>query len=314
MRLVTRADFDGIVCAALLEELGVVGDYKFVHPKDVQDGKIPVDKNDVLANVPYAHGCGLWFDHHSSEMERLKIFEKAPLKAPRAFKGASRGAPSCARVVYDYYSGEGKFEKFDRGGLMDAIDKSDSAAFNRDEILHPNGWVLLSFVMDARTGLGRYQDYKKNTIELATDMIKYLRTMNVDEILEVEDVKERIRRYFKQEEPYKAMIQANSRANGNVLALDMRNVTEFFAGNRFIEYALFPDQNVSVRAIWGKDKQNVVFTVGYSIINKTCKTDIGSLMLEYGGGGHEKVGTCQVPVDDGDRVFGEIVERLREKE
>jgi nanoRNase/pAp phosphatase (c-di-AMP/oligoRNAs hydrolase) len=305
MRLVTRSDFDGLACAALLEEIGVINDYLFVHPKDVQDGKVAVTKDDVLTNVPFVEGCGLWFDHHMSEVERLKAF------SGKKFSGASKPAPSCARVVYDYYGGAAKFKKFDDSGLMWAVDKSDSGDLTEDEIKNPKGWMLLSFVMDARTGLGRYKDYRISNHALMKDMIKYCRTMTIEQILDVPDVKERVERYFKQEKEYQAMITANSRPDGNVLLIDLRNVAEILSGNRFIEYALFPRQNVSVRVIWGREKQNTVFTVGHSVLNRTCRSNIGSLMLKYGGGGHPQVGTCQVATPEADKALGEIVSALK---
>ncbi|MEW5723462.1 MAG: exopolyphosphatase [Thermodesulfobacteriota bacterium] len=306
MRLVTRSDFDGLVCAVLLEEVGVVDEYLFVHPKDVQDGQIEVTRNDVLANVPYVAGCGLWFDHHSSEEERLHWGEDF------RFQGASRQAPSCARVIYDYYGGPEKFKRFDESGLMPAVDQADSADFTLDEILSPKGWILLSFIMDARTGLGRYRDYRISNLELMRDMIKYCRTMGVAEILGLPDVKERVDRYFHQDGLYREMIRTNAAVHGNVLVVDLRNVEEIYSGNRFLEYALYPDQNVSLRVIWGRARQNVVFTAGHSIVNRECKSDIGSLMLKHGGGGHLKVGTCQVPTEKAEKVKAELIEGLRE--
>jgi len=305
MRLITRSDFDGLACAVLLEEIGVIDDRLFVHPKDVQDGKVAVTKNDVLANVPLVPGCGLWFDHHASENERLAAEERY------AFVGASRPAPSCARVIYDYYGGAAKFKRFDDSGLMGAVDKSDSANFTVEEITHPTGWVLLSFIMDARTGLGRFKDYRISNYDLMKDMVGYLRTLSVDGILELPDVKVRVERYFAQETGYQAMIRANSRLDGNVLAIDLRNVAGVLSGNRFAEYALFPQANVSIRAIWGRDKRNVAFTVGHSIINRTCKVNVGSLMLKYGGGGHVQVGTCQVDTPRADAAFTQLIAELK---
>lgn len=304
MRLVTRSDFDGLACAVLLEEIGLIDEYLFAHPKDVQDGIIKITNNDVLANVPYVPGCGLWFDHHTSENQRLDI-------GSLQFKGAYQDAPSCARVIYDYFDGADKFRKFDESGLMWAVDKADSADFTPLEILNPAGWVLLSFVMDARTGLGRFRDYRISNLELMRDMIKYCRTMTVDQILSVPDVAERVQRYFKQEGPYEDMLKASSRVDGNVLIIDLRPHEEILSGNRFIEYALYPEQNVSIRALWGKGMKNVVFTVGHSIVNRTCRTDVGELMFKYGGGGHKKVGTCQVDHDRAEQAFKELVETLK---
>ncbi len=306
MRLITRSDFDGLACAVLLEEAGVVDDYLFVHPKDAQDGKVSAGQQDVVANIPYISGCGMWFDHHSSEEERLGIDEFFE------YEGKSQSAPSCARVIYDYYGGDEKFHKFDISGLMPAVDRSDTAAFSTKDIMSPKGWVLLSFIVDSRTGLGRYQDYRISNHDLLRDLIKYCRTMDIDTILEVPDVCERINRYTEQEVAYEKMIRANSSVDQNVIVIDLLNVEELLSGNRFIEYALYPYQNVSARIFWGKNRQNVVISVGHSIIHRDCKTDVGSLMLKYGGGGHKQVGTCQVPATRADEILQEIVSELKE--
>jgi nanoRNase/pAp phosphatase (c-di-AMP/oligoRNAs hydrolase) len=305
MRLLTRADFDGLACAVLLTEAGIVNEYKFVHPKDVQDGKVAVTENDVLANIPYVPGCGLWFDHHSSEQERLKLTENFQ------FKGRSCQAPSCARVIYDYCGGAEKFSKFDKNGFMKAVDKCDSAQLSIDEIAFPTDWIAMGFMMDPRTGLGRYKDYRISNYQLTEDLIRYCRTLSVYEIFAIPDVQERMSRYFRQEKYHEDMIRENSRIDGNVLVIDLLNVEEFFVGNRFKEYILFPEQNISVRIIWGLNRQNVVFTCGHSVINRTSKTDVGSLMLKYGGGGHRAVGTCQIAVEDWQRVRDEIIAKMK---
>jgi nanoRNase/pAp phosphatase (c-di-AMP/oligoRNAs hydrolase) len=305
MRLVTRSDFDGLACATLLAESEIIDEYKFVHPKDVQDGNVEVTENDVLANIPYVPGCGLWFDHHSSEHERLHVIRDTDLQ------GMSRLAPSCARVIYDYYGGSEKFAKFDNSGLMTAVDQSDTADFTANEIMNPKGWILLSFIMDPRTGLGRYKDYRISNYQLMEDMIKYCRTMTVDEILQVPDVQERVMRYIDQEKSYEEMIKANSKVDGNVLIIDLHEVEQIVSGNRFKEYALFPEVNISLRIIWGLKQQNMVFTCGHSIFNRTSKANIGSMMLKRGGGGHPYVGTCQVPTEDWQRVRDELIEEMK---
>jgi nanoRNase/pAp phosphatase (c-di-AMP/oligoRNAs hydrolase) len=306
MRLVTRSDFDGLACAVLLREVGIVDEMLFVHPKDIQDGIIPVSGNDILTNVPYVPGCGIWFDHHSSEQERLgRHF---------AFKGDSRPAPSAARVIYDYYGGATRFAHLDRRGLMEAVDKADAAQFTADEILNPSGWVLLSFVMDPRTGLGRYRDYRISNYQLMEDMIEYCRTMNAEEILRLPDIQERVTRYFAQEEPFRQMLRERARQEGNVVVLNLREMDEVKPGNRFVLYSLFPEANVSIRILDGKGKQNIVFTCGHSILNRTCSTDIGTLMLRYGGGGHHAVGTCQVPHEQAEQILEKIIAQLRADE
>ncbi|MBC8176022.1 MAG: exopolyphosphatase [Deltaproteobacteria bacterium] len=303
MRLLTRSDFDGLACGVFLVEKGIVDEYKFVHPKDIQDGKIEVTSNDVLANVPYVSGCGLWFDHHTSESERLEIENLD-------FEGETRPAPSCAQVIWDYYGGEESFGK-DLLPQLEAVNKSDSGNLTREEVLNPKGWVLLSFIMDPRTGLGRFGDYRISNYQLMEEMVQYCRTKTVDEILQIPDVQERVKLYFDQQDLFKDMLNRCCMVKDNVIITNLINEETVYSGNRFLVYALFPNQNIEIRVIWGKSKQNVVFTVGHSILNRTSRTNVGKLMLTYGGGGHEKVGTCQVPIEDWERRMGEIVDQMR---
>ncbi|MCG9968852.1 exopolyphosphatase [Pelotomaculum terephthalicicum JT] len=301
MRLLTRSDFDGLACAVLLKDAGIIDDRAFVHPKDIQDGMIKVTENDVLANVPFDAGCGLWFDHHSSEEERLALKNK--------YKGDSRPAPSAARVIYDYYGGKEKFGHLEE--MMSAVDKSDSGQFTADEILNPKGWVLLSFIMDPRTGLGRFRDCRISNYQLMDDMIDYCRKMSIDEILKVPDVLERIKQFEEQSGKFKDMLKKYTNTDGKVIITDLRGVAPIYSGNRFLIYVLYPEQNISIWVVDGKNKQNCVFAVGRSIINRSSKTDVGSLMLKYGGGGHKTVGTCQVPYQEAGKVLGELVASMK---
>jgi len=301
MRLVTRSDFDGLICGVLLKEAGSIDSFLFVHPKDVQDGKVEVTTNDVLANVPYAKGCGMWFDHHMSELER-KAF-------PEDYKGWSYPEKSCARVIYKHYGGADKFPRFTE--MMTAVDKSDSGDLTIEEVAEPRGWLLLAVVMDPRTGLGRYSDYHISNMQLMQDLMEYCRTMTIEEILEQQDVKERVNRYHESEWLYKEMIKGRSKVEDNLLVVDLRNIEEIPSGNRFVEYGMFPMINISIRVMWGLKKQNVVFAVGHSIITRTSKTNVGSLMLKYGGGGHDKVGTCQVPTEKAEEVLAELVKQIK---
>ncbi|WP_284640967.1 exopolyphosphatase [Paenibacillus silviterrae] len=301
MRLITRSDFDGLVCAMLFKKLGMIDEMKFVHPKDVQDGLIEVNENDILANVPYVAGCGLWFDHHSSEIERNA--EQVGVK------GEVRVAPSAARVVYDYYGGKERFGDID--DIMEGVDKADAAQFSADDILNPKRWDLLSFIMDARTGLGRYRDYRISNYQLMEDLVDHCATMTIEEILELPDVKERVNRYFELDKEYKAMLQQYTRTDGNVIITDLRGVETIYPGNRFMVYALYPEQNISIWAIDGKGKQNAVFACGHSIINRGSRTDIGTLMLQNGGGGHKAAGTCQVPYEQADAVLEQLIATMK---
>ncbi|MDR0375408.1 MAG: exopolyphosphatase [Treponema sp.] len=298
MRLITRSDFDGLVCGTLLQSLGLIDEWKFVHPKDIQDGLVVATDNDIVANVPYIKGCKLWFDHHSSETERLgqKTY----------FEGVSKQAPSCARVIYDYYGGDEKFKQFRE--MLEYADKMDSGDLSKDEILHPKGWVLLGFIVDPRTGLGRIRNFTISNFDLMKKLASEAAFAKpVTEILALPDVKERIDAYFEQSEIFLEMVKKHARTEGNAIIADFRNVENIPAGNRFLLYTLFPEQNISIWIIDGKQKVNSVLTVGYSVINRTAIVDVGSLMLKYGGGGHIQVGTCQVPYEETDKVLAEII-------
>ncbi|MBU1248546.1 MAG: exopolyphosphatase [Proteobacteria bacterium] len=301
MRLITRSDFDGLACAVLLKEAGIIDDYLFAHPKDIQDGKVQVSENDVLANVPYVPGVGLWFDHHSSEGERLGDVD---------FKGASYTAPSCARVIWDYYGGLDKFSPT-LEEMMVAVDKVDSANLTADEITNPSDWILLGFLMDPRTGLGRFRDYRISNYQLMLNMIELCRTKTAKEIISIPDVQERVDRYNSQNDLFCQMLERSTEMVGNVAVIDLRAEDTIYAGNRFLVYTMFPDSNVSIQIMWGFKKQNIVFTVGHSITNRSCTTDIGKLMLEFGGGGHMAVGTCQVETSKADEAKKDILKRLQ---
>jgi hypothetical protein len=300
MRLITRADFDGLICAVLLRRAGVVDSHLFVHPKDVQDGKVEVGPNDVLANVPYAPGCGLWFDHHMSEEERAAF--------PAGFKGATAPEKSCARVIYNHYGGASTFPGLE--GMMAAVDKSDSGDLTADEVENPGPWLLLAFIVDPRTGLGRFDEFSIGTMPLMELLLQHLGEMSIESILALPDVAQRVEKYREQNALYKDMIRRRAVLRGKVLVIDLRPENFIAAGNRFVEYVMFPEATVSVRVMWGFQRQNVVFAVGHSIINRYAAVNVGSLMLKYGGGGHPQVGTCQVEADRADQVLAELVEAL----
>jgi oligoribonuclease NrnB/cAMP/cGMP phosphodiesterase (DHH superfamily) len=305
MRLVTRSDFDGLACGALLEALGLVDDWFFVHPKDIQDGLIKATENDILVNVPYIPGCGLWFDHHSSEDERLGKDIK--------FEGASKAAPSCARVIYEYYGGEEKLGNFKE--MLKYVDKVDSADLTVDEVMNPTGWILLGFITDPRTGLGRIRNFTISNFDLMKKLAKTaIFCKPVEEILAMSDVKERVDAYFEQNNKFMEMIKKYAKAIDNVIYADFRNVETIYTGNRFLIYTLFPEQNISVWVVDGKKNVNSVITLGHSVIKRTSKVDVGSLMLKYGGGGHKAVGTCQVPYENTDTIIQEILAAIKEAE
>ncbi len=182
-RLVTRSDFDGLVCAALLKELELLDGIKFVHPKDVQDGLIELGDRDITTNLPYVPGVRLAFDHHHSETLRVTETLENHIIMPDAL--------SAARVVYDYFGGAARFPNVSEE-LMEAVDKADSALFSAEDITTPDGWILLSFLMDPRTGLGRFRDFRISNYQLMMELIDACLELTVEEILELPDVAERV--------------------------------------------------------------------------------------------------------------------------
>ena len=298
-RLLTRSDFDGLVCALLLKELGILGTIKFVHPKDVQDGKIEVTEDDILTNLPYVRGCHLCFDHHSSEEIRADgVAYPNHILMP--------DADSAARVLYDYYGGRAAFPNISEH-MMAEVDRADAAKFVREEILDPSEWVLLSFLMDPRTGLGRFHDFRVSNYQLMMQLIDYCREHTIAEILSLPDVRERTELYEYHHDNFVAQIYRCTQVHGKVAVLDLRDEQVIFAGNRFMIYALFPECELSIHVIWGLKQQNTVLAVGKSILNRSSKAKVGDLLLGYGGGGHDAAGTCQIANELAEQVLTEIV-------
>jgi len=279
----------------------MIDEIKFVHPKDMQDGTILVSENDITTNLPYVPGVHLAFDHHASETIRVEDNPDNYIIDPNA--------PSAARVVYDHYGGAETFPNVSPD-MMDAVDKSDSAQFSKDEILNPTGWVLLNYLMDSRTGLGRFKEFRVSNYQLMMQLIDYCRGHSIAEILELPDVKERVDLYESHSDKHEDQIKRCAAVHGNLVVLDLRDEETIFAGNRFMIYALYPDCNISIHILWGLNKLNTVFATGGSIVNRSSNTNIGELMLKYGGGGHEAAGTCQVENEDAERVLGELIEAI----
>ena len=300
-RLVTRSDFDGLVCAVLLKQLDLVEDIVFVHPKDVQDGQVEIGPGDITTNLPYSPRAKLVFDHHHSETLRNASIADNHVIEP--------DAPSAARVVYDYYGGADRFPNISPE-LMRAVDQADSAQYTLEEVLHPTGWVLLNFLMDSRTGLGRFRDFRVSNYQLMMQLIDTCQRYTVEEILQLQDIKERVDLYHQQSKAFVEQLQRCTSLRGTVAVIDLRAEAVIHAGNRFVVYALYPGCSVSAHILWGKQRQNTVIAVGKSILNRTSTADIGALMLSYGGGGHAKAGTCQVPHHDADRVVEEVIGHL----
>ena len=301
-RLVTRSDFDGLVCAVLLKEINLIDEIKFVHPKDMQDGTIEITSNDITTNLPYVPGCHIAFDHHLSEMKRNSDNAQSNhIIDPKA--------PSAARVVYDYYGGKDVFPAA-WDDMMTAVDKADAAQFTKDEILNPEGWVLLNYLMDSRTGLGRFREFRISNYQLMMNLIDYCRNHTIEEIINLPDVQERVTLYFEHAEKFTQQVKACSTVYNNLVLLDLREQETIFAGNRFMIYALFPQCNISIHLMWGFKKQNTVFAIGKSILDRSSTTNVGELCLQFGGGGHMAAGTCQVANDKIDETRQALIHKI----
>ncbi|MFT3800067.1 MAG: exopolyphosphatase [Burkholderiaceae bacterium] len=304
-RLVTRSDFDGLVCAVLLRELGMVDDILFVHPKDMQDGKIEITSRDITTNLPYVAGAHLVFDHHLSETVRNT--------SQLGNHVIDAGAPSAARVVYEHFGGRATFPTIS-DEMMAAVDQADSAQYGIDDILDPQGWTLLNFLMDARTGLGRFRSFGISNYQLMMRLIDDCRRLSIDEILELPDVVERSTLFFEHQSRAAEQIRRCATVAGNVAILDLRAEETIYAANRFLIYALFPRCNVSIHVMWGLKQQNTVFAIGKSILDRSSRTNVGELCLRYGGGGHRAAGTCQVPNARADKLLLEVVRAIHADE
>jgi nanoRNase/pAp phosphatase (c-di-AMP/oligoRNAs hydrolase) len=304
-RLVTRSDFDGLVCGLLLKELDLIDEITFVHPKDMQDGKIAISARDITTNLPYVPGCHLAFDHHSSELTRND--ERHP-----ANYVIDPEAQSAARVVYRHFGGAQRFPRV-REDLLSAVDKADAAQFTREEILDPQGWPLLSFLMDSRTGLGRFRQFRISNYDLMMKLIDECRSHGVDDILELPDVKERVDLYRSHAPQFRAQIMRCTTVKDDLVVLDLRDEETIYAGNRFMIYALFPQCRVSMHVLWGLKKQNTVFAIGKSILDRGSPVDVGEICLSYGGGGHKAAGTCQVDNARAEDVKVELMGKLARK-
>ncbi|MFK7993341.1 MAG: exopolyphosphatase [Granulosicoccus sp.] len=304
-RLVTRSDFDGLVCAVLLKHLDMIEEISFVHPKDMQDGKIDIGDKDITTNLPFVDGAHLVFDHHDSEVKRNDVQQDNYI--------IDADAPSAARVVWKHFGGHAAFpERWDE--MMEAVDKADSAQYNLEEVLNPQRWELLNMLMDSRTGLGRFRDFRISNYALMMELIDHCKESSIDDILKLPDVSERVDLYLEHADAFKEQIQRCSTVHGNLVVLDLRNEETIYPGSRFAIYALFPQCNISIHQMWGFKQQNTVFATGKSIFDRSCQTDVGDLMLQHGGGGHAAAGTCQIDNDKADEVLATLIKKINDNE
>ena len=298
MRLVTRADLDGLTGAVILTMKEPIDEIVLVHPQDITDKKVEIRGDDILVNLPYHPNAGTWFDHH--------ILTPSNETPPSEFAGRHAIAPSAARLVYQYYlekePDDPKLLRLAR--LVDETDRLDSAQLTPEDVEHPSDYILLGYTIDSRTGLGDFDAYFRKLVE-------WLKTMPIEEVMAQPEVRERIERMQKEQEQFRHLLSRNSFQLSNVVVTDLREVEQLPAGNRFLIYSLFPDANVSLRVHWGPSRASVVAAVGHSIFNRTCKTSVGDLMSKYGGGGHRGAGTCILPLDRAADAIDEILIELQ---
>ncbi|TQS44717.1 exopolyphosphatase [Cryptosporangium phraense] len=301
-RLVTRSDFDGLVCAVLLRSLDLVDEIVFVHPKPVQDGLLEITDRDILTNPPYSPRAHLVFDHHHSEALRVGTSASNYVLRP--------DAPSAARVVYDYFGGAARFPKIS-DEMMRAVDAGDSGAYDITEILYPQGWTLLNFLMDSRTGLGRFRHFRISNYQLMMRLISLCaESPSAADILAQPDVAERVEVYRKQANAFTDQLRRVGRMVDDVVVVDFRGEQVIHAGNRFMVYALFPHARISIHVLPGRGGLNTVLAVGKSILDRSSPTDIGAVMLRHGGGGHRNAGSCQTDNEHADDVLARVVREV----
>ncbi|HSQ42898.1 MAG TPA: exopolyphosphatase [Fibrobacteraceae bacterium] len=303
-RLITRSDFDGLVCGMLLREAGWVDSVLFTHPKNMQDGTQEVGNRDILVGLPYVHGCAMAFSLQDSDLVPPEAKENGIFQC-------NPTSPSVSRLVYSWLGGRLAFPRIDQAMLL-AVDKAHSAQYSEAEILDPQDWVLLGFLMDARTGLGRFRDFRLSNYHLMLELIPFCQHHPIGKILKHPDVAERIQVYHDHQPRFREQILRCTQLNGSVAIIDLRNEETIWAGNRFLVYALFPQAQNSIHILWGLRRLNTVFAVGRSIVNPVSSVNIGKLMEQFQGGGRPFAGTCQVPHDQANQALHTLVESLNQ--
>jgi hypothetical protein len=293
MRLVTRGVLDGLTAAVLITTMEDISSIELIHPQDITNNKFQITPDDVMAYLPYHPDCSMWFYHYE--------LTESNLKPPLGFRGRHAIEPSVARVVYNYYSSE-KLKKYSH--LVAETDRFESASLSVMDVAAPRGVILLGFIIDPRTGLGSFKEF-------FIKLVGWLKEYEIDEVLAQPEVAERIRKYEEANMTFNEALNENTRVDGNVIVTDFRNIKKVPVGNRFLVYTAYPVRNVSVRVQWGPRKEFVAVTIGHSIFNKTCKTNIGRLCSDYGGGGHKGAGGCVLKTGTADEEIKEIIERLK---
>ena len=298
-RLITRRDFDGLASAVLLKHLDLIRDIQFAGPRDVQDGRVEITAGDITTNLPYVDSVHLAFDHHLSESRRHEAAGANLVNDP--------DAPSAAQVVFGHYGGADAFPPAFED-MMEAVNKSDSGQFVEQDVLRPEGWVLLSFLIDTRTGLEGASDFSVTGDELLRNLVDYCMKHGIEEMFALPDVRERVIRYFECEKPFKEQLSRCATEHGKLVLVDLRAEETVMPGIRFIVYALHPNANISTHVLPGES--GTLVAVGKSIFDRSSQLDVAELMARYGGGGHRAAGTCQVDDTRVDAVLREIIEAV----
>jgi len=310
MRLVTRADFDGLACGALITKFEPIESYLFVEPKFMQDGQVEIHGGDIIANLPYHPNCTLWFDHHITNT--TPQFDRPIVPG----KGGFRLAPSAARVVCEYYSETSQREATDGASrlaflnservryLLEETDKIDAGKLSREDVLHPQGYVLISMTTDGRNAGD--EPYWLRVIEL-------LREESLENTLNDPDVRRRCQCVLDDQEKLRKILLQRATLKGNVIYVDLRGIDEIPDGNRFLIFTLFPKGNIQVKVNHDPQRPNTTaISVGYNIFNPTSTVNVGELLQRYGGGGHRVVGSSRVPNDQAEQAIREIVAAVSE--
>ena len=300
MNLITRSDFDGIACAVLLKQVEILEKITFAEPREVQDRLLEIGPGDILANLPYHPECGMWFDHHSSEVERTSFDHE--------FEGRFEMAPSAARVICNHYKSH-RFHRYEY--LLAEVDRIDSAQLTVWDVTDPEGWVLLSYILDPRTGLAGYEGPGVGNKELIHRMVDLMTDYTASEILQMRDIRLRVRQYFDQEQVFREVLEKNSRQDGRVVITDTRGIYPLPTGNRFLIYTMFPEANISVRVFDDEEGFHTGVAIGKSIFNRTSFTNVGDLCEKFGGGGHEGAGAARFSPEEADDKIARMLAEIK---
>jgi hypothetical protein len=294
MRIVTRPDFDGVVCAALIAAaLATDPPVHWVEPSDLQAGKVDIRPGDIIANLPFHPRCDLWFDHHATNA----------ITGP--YKGLFRLTPSAARNVFSYFK--------DRlpesvSELVHWADRIDSADFTREQVLHPENhpYIVLSMTVSGEDPDG--EPYWNRLVRL-------LRGTAIGQVMADTEVQSRCRRVVEANARYAQHLKACTRVERRVSVTDFRLLEPAPAGNRFLVYSLFPETVVNVRIRYeDQRKLTLVVNIGRSIFNGGCNVHIGSMLTAFEGGGHRGAGSTRFPAAKAGDYLPRILDILMRNE